>query len=95
MVRGKSRLVRSGNMGPLWTHGYEIKSINRNTRAGTKKKFKTIKYENAKYRDSPYYKASKLWDTLPQEITNIASLYELKKLLKTHFSPFDELYFLS
>ena len=37
----------------------------RNIRAGTKNKFKTMKYENAKYCDSPYYKASKLWDTLP------------------------------
>ena len=65
----------------------------RNTRAGTRKKFKTMKYENAKYHDSPCYKASKLWDTLPQEITNIASLNELKKLIKTDFSPFDEIYF--
>ena len=64
-----------------------------NTRAANRRKFKTMKYENIKYRDSPYYKASKLWDTLPPNIIDSGTLAELKKLLKNHFSPFQDLYF--
>ena len=65
----------------------------RNTRAANIKKYKTGKYENVKYRNSPYYKAAKLWDTLPNDIKNIATTAELKGLLKKHFFPYDEYYF--
>ena len=53
----------------------------------------TVKYENVKYRNSPYYKAAKLWDTLPNDIKDIGTILELKRLLKIYFSPFDEYYF--
>ena len=52
----------------------------RNTRAATRKKFVTVKYENMKYRNRPYYKAAKLWDTLPKFITDTLTLTELKRL---------------
>ena len=83
-----SLLYVHGNMNP------EVISVpTRNTRAATRTKFKTVKYENAKYRDSPYYKAAKLWDTLPHNIIDTGSLVELKKLLKSFFSPFKDTYF--
>ena len=66
----------------------------RNTRAANRKKFKAVKYENSKYRNSPYYKAAKLWDTLPLEIVDTRTITELKQLLKSHFSPFDENYYI-
>ena len=36
-----------------------------------------LKYENAKYRDSPYYKAAKLWDTLPRNILDTGTLLKI------------------
>ena len=65
----------------------------RNTRAATRKKYRTEKYENAKYKNSPFYKTAKLWDTLPKNITDIDTITELKKYLKAFFSPFDDKYF--
>ena len=59
-----------------------------NTRAANRKKYRTVKYEITKYRDSPYYKAVKLLDTLPRHIVDSGSLTELKRLLKNFFSPF-------
>ena len=56
-------------------------------------KYRTEKYENTKYRDSPYYKAAKLWDTLPQNIVDTGTLIEFKRLLKPYFSPFRDTYF--
>ena len=58
-----------------------------------KTKCMLIIIENVKYRNSPYYKAAKLWDTLPNDIKNIATTAELKGLLKKHFFPYDEYYF--
>ena len=52
-----------------------------------------LKYENAKYRDSPHYKAAKLWDTLPRNILDTGTLTELKILLKIYFSPSNDTYF--
>ena len=62
-------------------------------RAVNRKKFNTMKYENIKYRNSPYYKAAKLWDTLPRDIVDTMTNTELKRLLKAHFAPFNELSF--
>ena len=51
----------------LFIHGeshlnvFEIPA--RNTRAAAIRKFKTEIYKNSKYKNSPYYKAAKLWDT--------------------------------
>ena len=60
----------------------------RNTRAANQEKYSTVWYENAKYHNSPYYKAAKQWDTLPRSITDSGTITELKKHLKTFYSPF-------
>ena len=78
----------------LYTHGVNNPDVYhippRNTRAGNRRKFRTMKYENIKYCDSPYYKVSKLWDTLPPNIMDSGTLIELKK---KHFSPLQDVYF--
>ena len=64
----------------------------RNTWAANRKKFKTEKYENVKYKKSPYYKAAKLWDSLPPHIVELGTVTELKKHLKKLFHPYDDYY---
>ena len=70
----------------LYVHGKTYPDViskpPRNTRGANRKKFKTEKFENSKYRYSPYYKGSKLWDTLPMNISDAGTLSELKKLSK-------------
>ena len=65
----------------------------RNTRASNRRKFKTERYENAKYKNSPYYKAAKLWDSLPDNIRDSDMLGELKKHIRAFYAVFDEKYF--
>ena len=68
----------------------------RNTRAANRKiKFKTEKYENIKYRNSPYFKASKLWDTMPMDVTGIGTICKLIKDLKALYILFDDKYFVT
>ena len=81
------------NHGKLHPNVYNVPP--RNTRAANGLRFKTEKYENGKYKNSPYYKAAKLWDTLPNNIVDIETMTELKKHLKMYFSPFDEKYFIT
>ena len=37
--------------------------------------------------NSPFYKAAKLWDTLPKNVKDSDTLIELKKLLKVIYAP--------
>ena len=53
-------------------------------------KYKTVKYENVKYCSNPYYKAAKLWDSLPRNITDIGTITEHKTLLKAYFGRFHD-----
>ena len=42
----------------------------RDTRAANQRKFNTEKCENAKYKNSSYYKASALWDTFTDNVVD-------------------------
>ena len=70
----------------LFIHGeshmtvFEIPA--RNIRAAEVRKYRTEIYKNSKYKNSPFYKAAKLLDTLPRQIKNSTTVYELKQNLK-------------
>ena len=70
----------------LFMHGeshptvFEIPA--RNTRAADIQKYRTEIYKNSKYENSPFYKAAKLWDTLPRKAKDSTTLSELKQHLK-------------
>ena len=51
----------------------------RATQAADRFEFHDERYGSVKYKNSPYYKGSELWDKLPQETINIKCLFELKK----------------
>ena len=60
---------------------------------GTGEQRKTKKYENTKYKHSPYYKAAKLWDTLAVDIIDSTTIGELIKRLKVLYAQFDQHYY--
>ena len=75
------------------THGnvFEIPALN--TRVADVCKFRTEIYKNSKYKNSPYYKAAKLWDTLPRQVKDSTTLFELKQHLKIQYPHFvDDFY---
>ena len=67
----------------------------RNTRAVHVRKFKTEIYHNSKYKNSPYYKAAKFWDTLPRPSKDSQTIGELKRHLRDLFPLFDETFYLT
>ena len=65
----------------------------RNTRAANIRKFRTEIYRKSKYKNSPYYKAAKLWDALPRHVKDSSTLSELKQHLKVLYPSFvDDFY---
>ena len=82
----------------LYQHGESKQNVfvipARNTRAVNIRKFRTEVYHNSKYKNSPYYKAAKFWDTLPRPAKDSETLYELKQHLRTLFPVFDDNFYL-
>ena len=52
-------------------------------------------YKNSKYKNSPYYKAAKLWDILPRTIRNSSTLGELKQHLKVFYPRYVDDFYLT
>ena len=62
---------------------------NRRTRAANVYSFVRERYNCVKYRTSPYYKGSLLWDTLPPEMKICRTLLDFKKGLKNIYSVYN------
>ena len=62
----------------------------KNTRQGNRYNFRVENYQSSKYKKSPYFKGSVLWDTLSNDVISIPTLVTFKDKLKRIFSPFDE-----
>ena len=54
----------------------------RNTRNALRFTFYTERYHNVKYKNSPYYIGSELWNSLPLATINSDTIFEFKKCLK-------------
>ena len=63
---------------------------NRRTRAANVYSFVRERYNCVKYRCSPYYKGSLLWDTLSPEMKRCTTLQEFKKGLKTIYTTYHD-----
>ena len=63
---------------------------NRRTRAAEVYSFVREQYNNVKYKNSPYYKGSLLWDSLPVNIRNSTTLLEFKKNLNTIYKEYND-----
>ena len=60
------------------------------TRQGNRYNFRVENYQGTKYKRSPCFKGSTLWDELPLNVINIPILREFKAKIRDLFSPFDE-----
>ena len=56
--------------------------VNRHTRGADRFKFKLERYNTVKYKNSPYYKGSELWDSLALATINCDNLFEFKQCLR-------------
>ena len=54
---------------------------NRNTRAAQRDQFYAERYNNFKYKNSPFYKGSEVWNLLPRENVESESIFQFKQYL--------------
>ena len=57
----------------------------RNTRQGDRYNFRVDNYQSSKYKNSPYFKGTILWDRLPNAVINLPTLLEFKCNIKNSF----------
>ena len=62
----------------------------RNTRGANVFSFVRERYNNMKYKNSPYYKGSLIWDELPHDVRRAEILVDFKKLLSKHYVRYDQ-----
>ena len=62
----------------------------RNTRAANVYSFARERYHNVKYRNSPYYKGSLLWDTLSDMTKRCLNILDFKKSLNQIYSKYED-----
>ena len=62
----------------------------RNTRMHKKRVFRTDNKIGTKYRNSPYYKGTKLWNTLSKETQDAETIYLYKKFISTIYNTFEK-----
>ena len=61
----------------------------RNTRGANIYSFLRERYNNVKYWNSPYYKGSLLWDTLPMDTRRMDNILDFKKSLSRIYHQYD------
>ena len=62
----------------------------RQTRQGNRYHFITDAFQSGKYKGSPYFKGTILWDSLPADVILLSTLNEFKARIKRIFAPFNE-----
>ena len=82
-------------MGLMFLHRKNPRNIRipaRNTRGANRDQFVVERYNNLKYKNSPFYKGSELWQHLPLDIVTSDSIFSFKKCLKNRYKTYvDEL----
>ena len=63
----------------------------RNTRAANVYSFTCERYNNVKYRNSPFYKGAILWDNLPVYIKQCTTILQFKNSLKTVYNQYNDI----
>ena len=65
-----------------------LRVFNRNTRAAQRDQFDVERYNNIKYRNSPFYKGVELWNLLPMDILTSDSIFQFKHNLKRKYTTY-------
>ena len=60
------------------TFGNVERVFARNTRQGRRYNFRVDNYQSSKYKNSPYFKGTILWDRLPDNVISLPSLLGFK-----------------
>ena len=60
----------------------------RNTRGARRDQFDVERYNNLKYKNSPFFKGSVLWNQLPLDIAQSDSIFQFKKSLKNRYNKY-------
>ena len=63
-----------------------MRIMNCNTRTARHEQFYVERYNNIKYKNSPYYKGTELWDLLPLDIIQSDSIFQFKQSLKRRYN---------
>ena len=63
-----------------------LRILNRNTRAAQRDHFYVERYNNNKYKHSPFFKGAELWELLPMDIMECESIFRFKQKLKTTYT---------
>ena len=73
-------------------NNYDVQHIfSRATRGADRYKFALERYNVVKYKNSPFYKGSELWDKLPCHVINSACLTEFKRNLMAQYKTYQEM----
>ena len=59
-------------------------------RQGNRYHFRVENYQGGKYKSSPFFKGTILWDSLPDEIITCPTIKEFKLKLRRLYTPFDD-----
>ena len=65
-----------------------LRLIERNTRAAQRDQFYVERYNNMKYKNSPFYEGAELWKLLPLDIASSDSIFQFKLNLKKTYKTF-------
>ena len=65
-----------------------LRVFNRNTRAAQRDQFDVERYNNIKYRNSPFYKGVELWNLIPMDILTSDSIFQFKHNLKRKYTTY-------
>ena len=65
-----------------------IRNMPRYTRAARRDNFYVERYNNLKYKNSPFYKGVELWNLLPLDIATSDSLFQCKHSMKKKYKTF-------
>ena len=75
-------------LGLMYLHKNDIANIIipvRNTRGADREQFNVERYNNLKYKHSPFYKGADFWKKLPNNIVTSDSIFQFKKLLISQY----------
>ena len=75
----------------MYLHKHDVRNLRiaaRPTRGAMRGQFYVEKYNNLKYKNSPFYKGADLWKQLPPDISTSDSIYQFKKAMKSRYKDF-------
>ena len=75
----------------MFSHKNSVNNLKipvRNTREADRPQFRIERYQNMKYKNSPFYKGVDLWKELPLDIINSDSIFQFKKKLKHRYTTY-------